>query len=184
LFGRVFARIKIRMRPPRIPHSILFVCLGNICRSPAAEIVFRKQAADAGLADGFHVDSAGTIGHHAGSPPDPRMSEALRHRGYTVTGRSRKIRSEDLRNFDLIVTMDESNFSDVRWLDPEGRFHDKIRPFVSFCQRHGDPRVPDPYYGGQRGFDYVITLIEDGCEGILTELCGAASPGGRDFQLE
>lgn len=173
------------MRPPRIPHSVLFVCLGNICRSPAAEIIFRKQTTEAGLADCFHIDSAGTIGHHEGSPPDPRMSEALHRRGYPVTGRSRKIRVEDLRNFDLIVTMDESNFADVRWRDPEERFHDKIRPFVSFCQRHSDPRVPDPYYGGQRGFDHVITLLEDGCEGILTELCGIdVSPAGRDFQLE
>ena len=172
------------MRPPRIPHSILFVCLGNICRSPAAEIIFRQQAADAGLADCFHIDSAGTIGHHHGSPPDPRMSEALHLRGFPVTGRARKIRPEDLRNFDLIVTMDESNLADVRWLDPEGRFHDKIRPFMSFCRRHSDPRVPDPYYGGQRGFDHVITLLEDGCEGILTEICGiAANPADTDFQL-
>ena len=160
----------MRMRPPRVPHSILFVCLGNICRSPAAEIIFRKQAADAGLTDGFHIDSAGTIGHHEGSPPDPRMSEALHRRGFPVTGCSRKIRREDLANFDLIVTMDETNLADVRWLDPEGHFHDKIRPFMSFCRRHSDPRVPDPYYGGQRGFDHVIDLLEDGCEGILAEI--------------
>jgi protein-tyrosine phosphatase len=173
------------MRPPRIPHSILFVCLGNICRSPAAEIIFRKQSADAGLADSFHIDSAGTIGHHAGSPPDPRMSEALHRRGYVVSGHSRKIRKEDLRNFDLIVTMDESNLADVRWLDPECRFHEKIRPFMEFCSLHSDPRVPDPYYGGQRGFDHVITMLEDGCEGILTELCGiTALSADGDFQLE
>lgn len=158
------------MRPPRSPYGILFVCLGNICRSPAAEIIFRQQAATVGLADGFHIDSAGTIGHHEGSPPDPRMAEALRRRGYPVTGHARKIRRVDLENFDLIVTMDESNFSDIRWLDSEERFHDKIRPFVSFCRRHSDPRVPDPYYGGERGFDHVITLLEDGCEGILAEM--------------
>ena len=172
------------MRPPRVPHGILFVCLGNICRSPAAEIIFRKQAADAGLADCFHIDSAGTIGHHEGSPPDSRMAEALHRRGFPITGRARKIRPEDLRNFELIVTMDESNFSDVRWLDPEGLHHSKIRPFMSFCRHHSDPRVPDPYYGGQRGFDHVITLLEDGCEGILTEFTGiAASLAEADFQL-
>jgi protein-tyrosine phosphatase len=158
------------MRPPRIPYSILFVCLGNICRSPAAEIIFRHKSTAAGLAGDFLIDSAGTIGHHDGSPPDPRMSEALHRRGYPVSGRARKIRKDDLVNFDLIVTMDETNLADVRWLDPEGIYEGKIRPFVSFCSRHNDARVPDPYYGGQRGFDHVITLLEDGCEGILSEI--------------
>jgi protein-tyrosine phosphatase len=95
------------------------------------------------------------------------MSEALQRRGFPVTGRARKIHSTDLQTFDLIVTMDETNFADVRGLDPGGSNHNKIRPFMSFCRRHSDPRVPDPYYGGQRGFDHVIDLLEDGCEGIL-----------------
>jgi len=164
------------MLTPRAPHRILFVCLSNICRSPAAEIIMRHQAREAGLADCFHIDSAGTIGLHGGSPPAPEMAQALRVRGYPVTGRSRKIVPDDLRNFDLIVTMDESNFADVRWLDSERRFHDKIRPFMSFCQRHSDRRVPDPYYGGQRGFDHVINLLEDGCDGILTELASPKAP--------
>jgi protein-tyrosine phosphatase len=151
-------------------RRILFVCLGNICRSPAAEIVFRQQAADAGRSDEFHIDSAGTIGHHQGSPPDPRMSEALKRQGFTVSGRARKIETKDLETFDLIVTMDESNLADVRGLDPGGKFHAKIRPFVSFCREHDDLRVPDPYYGGQRGFDHVIELLKDGCAGILDEL--------------
>lgn len=151
-------------------RRILFVCLGNICRSPAAEIVFRQQAADAGRSDEFHIDSAGTIGHHQGSPPDPRMSEALKRQGFTVSGRARKIETKDLETFDLIVTMDESNLADVRGLDPAGKFHPKIRPFVSFCREHDDLRVPDPYYGGQRGFDHVIELLKDGCAGILDEL--------------
>lgn len=159
-----------RMRPPRVPQKILFVCLGNICRSPAAEIIFRHQAGNAGLLDGLLIDSAGIIGHHQGSPPDPRMAAALQRRGYPVTGKARKIRIDDLRIFDLIVTMDETNLADVRGLDPDGSFHEKIRPFVGFCRRHNDPRVPDPYYGGQRGFDHVINLLEDGCEGILAEV--------------
>jgi protein-tyrosine phosphatase len=159
-----------RMRPPRVPQKILFVCLGNICRSPAAEIIFRHQADNTGLLDGLQIDSAGIIGHHRGSPPDPRMAAALQRRGYPVTGKARKIRIDDLRLFDLIVTMDETNLADVRGLDPNGIFHGKIRPFVSFCRRHNDPRVPDPYYGGQRGFDHVINLLEDGCEGILSEV--------------
>lgn len=150
--------------------QVLFVCLGNICRSPAAEIIFRQQAAEAGRLDEFHIDSAGTIGHHQGSPPDSRMSEALIRQGFTVSGHARRIETGDLEKFDLIVTMDESNLADVRSMDPSGIFHSKIRPFVSFCRNHDDLRVPDPYYGGQRGFDHVIELIKDGCEGILAEM--------------
>jgi protein-tyrosine phosphatase len=149
--------------------QVLFVCLGNICRSPAAEIIFRQQAADAGRLDEFHIDSAGTIGHHEGSPPDSRMAEALKRQGFAVSGRARRIEPGDLEKFDLIVTMDESNLKDVRSLDPSGGFHGKIRPFVSFCSHHDDIRVPDPYYGGQRGFDHVIELLKDGCNGILAE---------------
>lgn len=158
------------MRSPRAHTRILFVCLGNICRSPAAEIIFRHQVSRSGMADDFEIDSAGIIGHHAGSPPDPRMSNALQGRGYQVTGRARKIHRHDLRDFDLVITMDESNLADVRGLDPLAEYHAKIRPFVGFCRRHNDPRVPDPYYGGQRGFDHVIDLLEDGCEGILADI--------------
>lgn len=152
------------------PYRILFVCLGNICRSPAAEIIFRQQAADSGRAEDFEIDSAGTIGHHAGSPPDSRMADSLGRHGFTVEGRARQIQSSDLENFDLIVTMDETNLSDVKRLDTAGDAHAKIQSFVSFCRRHDDLRVPDPYYGGQRGFDHVIELLKDGCEGILESL--------------
>ncbi|MEO8616674.1 MAG: low molecular weight protein-tyrosine-phosphatase [Luteolibacter sp.] len=158
------------MNPPRKPHRILFVCLGNICRSPAAEIIFRKLVEDAGRSAEFEIDSAGTIGHHEGTPPDPRMCEALTKKGFPISGRARRIDTQDLEKFDLIITMDESNLTDVRSLDREGLFHSKIRPFVSFCRSHSDLRVPDPYYGGQRGFDHVIRLLEDGCTGILEEL--------------
>jgi protein-tyrosine phosphatase len=157
------------MPSPRHPRQVLFVCLGNICRSPAAEIIFRQQVADAGRSDEFHIDSAGTIAHHQGSPPDPRMSEALKRHGFTVTGQARQILAVDLKHFDLIVTMDEANLADVRRLDPDGAAQAKIRPFVSFCRTHDDLRVPDPYYGGQRGFDHVIELLEDGCAGILAQ---------------
>lgn len=160
------------MRADGRPYQILFVCLGNICRSPAAEIIFRHQVTAEGRSDEFTIDSAGTIGFHAGSPPDPRMSEALGRQGFTVSGRSRQIVARDLETFDLIVTMDESNLDDVRELDPDGAFHPKIRPFVTFCRDHDDARVPDPYYGGQRGFDHVIELLKDGCRGILAEFGG------------
>ena len=158
------------MHSPRVRHRILFVCLGNICRSPAAEIIFRHFARDQGLADALHIDSAGTIGHHEGEPPDPRMAEALRRHGFEVTGRARRIRKSDLDDFDHIITMDESNLADVRSLDPTGRHHHKIRPLVEFCTANEAPRVPDPYYGGQRGFDHVIALLKDGCQGILDDL--------------
>jgi protein-tyrosine phosphatase len=158
------------MRVDRKPFHILFVCLGNICRSPAAEIIFRQQAAEAGRLEEFHIDSAGTIGFHQGSPPDPRMSDALTRQGFIITGRSRRIGADDLETFDLIVTMDESNMRDVQELDPEGKFHGKIRALVSFCRNHDEHRVPDPYYGGQRGFDHVIELLKDGCGGILAEI--------------
>ncbi len=155
---------------PNSPHRVLFVCLGNICRSPAAEIIFRQQAFDAGRIHEFDIDSAGTISHHAGSPPDSRMSESLQRKGYTITGQARRISLEDLENFDLIVTMDETNLTDVMQLDPSGRQHPKIRPLVSFCREYDDLRVPDPYYGGQIGFNHVISLLEDGCAGILDSL--------------
>jgi len=161
---------RIIMETTRKTRRVLFVCLGNICRSPAAEIIFRKMVDDAGRTEDFEIDSAGTIGHHQGSPPDQRMSAALERKGFAISGRARRIRAEDLEHFDLVVTMDESNLTDVRGLDQSGQFREKIRPLVSFCRTHDDLRVPDPYYGGQRGFDHVIDLLSDGCAGILEEL--------------
>ncbi|GAA5121648.1 low molecular weight phosphotyrosine protein phosphatase [Luteolibacter yonseiensis] len=159
------------MQPPLIsPRRVLFVCLGNICRSPAAEIIFRQQVEDAGLSGEFEIDSAGTISHHEGSPPDSRMSETLLRKGYTVSGQARRISAQDLEKFDLIVTMDESNHTDVMGIDHTGAHHGKIRTLVSFCREHDDLRVPDPYYGGQIGFNHVISLLEDGCAGILDSL--------------
>lgn len=148
-------------------HRILFVCLGNICRSPAAEIILQKIVNDAGLADLYKIDSAGIIGHHTGSPPDSRMAESLKQQGFTIHGRARQITARDLEEFDQIITMDESNLADAKKLDTCGTLHPKIQPFVNFCRFHHDPRVPDPYYGGQRGFDHVIEMLKDGCEGIF-----------------
>jgi protein-tyrosine phosphatase len=153
----------------RKPFRVLFVCMGNICRSPAGEIIFRKLVADAGRSADFEIDSAGTLDYHQGSPPDPRMAATLERYGYQVAGRARKIQADDLSRFDLIVTMDEDNLASVRALDRTGRVHAKIRPLVEYCREHDEPRVPDPYYGGQRGFDHVIALLEDGCAGILRQ---------------
>jgi len=155
---------------PSKPFRVLFICMGNICRFPAAEIIFRKLVADARRSADIEIDSAGTLGYHQGEPPDARMAATLERNGYTVAGRARKIQSADLTHFDLIVTMDEDNLSIVRALDPSGRFRDKIHPLVEYCREHQAPRVPDPYYGGQRGFDEVVALLEDGCAGILRDI--------------
>lgn len=155
------------MNADRKPIRVLFVCMGNICRSPAGENIFRKMVSDAGRDADFHIDSAGTIDFHEGSPPDSRMTATLLSHGYPVTGHARQIKPADLAGFDLIVTMDDENLKAVRRLDREGGFREKIRPLVGFCTSHDDPCVPDPYYGGQQGFEKVIELLEDGCRGIL-----------------
>ncbi len=154
----------------RKPFRVLFICMGNICRSPAAEIVFRKLVADAGLADAIEIDSAGTIGYHAGKGPDPRMADTLRGRGYPISGRSRQVAAADLRDFDLILAADRENLADLQRLDPAGRQRDKIRLLVDYCVDQEADHVPDPYYGGQRGFEEVADLVEDACAGLLDHL--------------
>lgn len=141
--------------------------MGNICRSPAAEMIFQKVIDDAGRSREFLIDSAGTLGHHQGSSPDHRMIATLEKRGYGIFGKARKILAKDLESFDLVLTMDEDNLAEVRLLDPEQKYQAKIRPFVEFCREHRDTSVPDPYYGGQSGFDHVVELLEDGCNGLL-----------------
>jgi protein-tyrosine phosphatase len=150
-----------------MPTRVLFVCMGNICRSPAAEIIFRKLVDDAGLTDQFEIDSAGTISYHAGSPPDRRMADTLRRRGYAISGEARQVRAADLTRFDWIITMDETNLDEVRHLDSTGTQLEKIVPMVRFASAHDDLRVPDPYYGGQHGFEHVANLLEDACDGFL-----------------
>ena len=147
-------------------RSIVFVCWGNICRSPAAENVMRKMLEDAGLDQEIRCDSAGTIDMHRGHPPDPRMTEAGRRRGLAMTGSARKARRSDFENFDLIIAMDKTNREDLHWLNPEGQ----VELFGSYCQNHDVEEVPDPYYGGDKGFEYVLDLLEDGCAQLLKML--------------
>ncbi len=151
---------------------LLFICMGNICRSPAAEIIFRKMVENAGLENQFQIDSAGTIGYHEGNPPDPRMSAHLENRGYCVGGRSRPLRKADLENFDLLITMDEENLADTLRLDSEGKFHRKVKPFVAYLRENEAARIPDPYRGDDQGFTHVIDLLEDGCAVLLEQLSG------------
>ncbi|MDB6079623.1 MAG: protein tyrosine phosphatase [Akkermansiaceae bacterium] len=141
--------------------------MGNICRSPAAEIIFRHLVESAGLSPRLEIDSAGTIGYHRGKGPDSRMAATLRDRGYTIAGRARQVTTADLEDFDLILVADEENLRDVRALDPAATHRDKIRLLVEFCETHDVPRVPDPYYGGQRGFEEVADLVEDAARGLL-----------------
>ncbi|WPJ95587.1 low molecular weight protein-tyrosine-phosphatase [Coraliomargarita algicola] len=151
-------------------HRILFLCMGNICRSPAGHCVLQHLVDEAGLTDHFEIESAGTTGFHVGAPPDSRMQQVMRERGIPVIGRSRQLEAEDLEYYDLILAMDQDNFDGARYLDRRGQYGDKIKLFCEYCTEHDEREVPDPYYGGDRGFDHVMDLIEDGCRNLLKEL--------------
>lgn len=148
--------------------SVLFVCMGNICRSPTAEGVFRKLVFDAGRDAEFEVDSAGTIGYHQGERADPRMRAAATGRGYKLASLARRIELLDFDRFDLIVTMDEDNYRDVEALNPGSRA--RVVRMIDYCEEHEVPEVPDPYYGGESGFHQVIDILEDSCGNLLRRL--------------
>ena len=151
--------------------KVLFVCLGNICRSPAAEGILRSMAAEEGLSAHMEVDSAGTYGGHRGDLPDPRMRSAAARRGYTLTHRARQVCEEDFERFDLIVTMDDMNYETLHRLAPSREAARRIFRMTEFCRRHPDRTyVPDPYYEGREGFELVLDMLEDGCRGILEYL--------------
>lgn len=152
---------------------VLFVCLGNICRSPAAENIFREVVKEAGLSRQIIGDSAGTLGLHTGKKPDSRMSRTLAQRSYPVTGAARGFTREDFSSYDLILTMDCENRRDVLALARSPEEKAKVRDFTDFCQTHSESAVPDPYYGGQEGFEFVADLIEDGARGLLAHLRSA-----------
>lgn len=152
---------------------ILFVCLGNICRSPAAEGVFLHQLAAEGLEDQFVVDSAGTGGWHVGKPADSRMRAAASRRGIHLPSRARQLELADLTSFDRILTMDNDNLEAVRALARELGSRQElavIEPIVLHCRRFQAREVPDPYYGGTEGFEHVLDLLQDACEGLLETL--------------
>ena len=154
-------------------QKLLFVCLGNICRSPAAEGVFLHLLEARGLSNQFLVDSAGTGGWHVGNPADRRMRAAAERRGIHLPSRARQIELADFGNFDRILTMDDDNLQAVRSLAGElGARSDLalVEPMTSHCRRFGDKEVPDPYYGGEQGFEHVLDLLEDACSGLLETL--------------
>jgi len=153
-------------------QRILFVCLGNICRSPAAEAVFLNLIKNEHLLDSFDVDSAGTGSWHVGSKADERMRNAAQKRGITIKSIARQINVDDFHFFDLILTMDNDNLKALNCLSKDsGAFCDeKIKPILSYANNTKLLEVPDPYYGGEKGFENVLDLLEDACDGLLHQI--------------
>jgi protein-tyrosine phosphatase len=167
--------------PPSAPIRVLFVCIGNICRSPAAEGVFQQLLAERGLERAFAVDSAGTGAWHVGQPPDRRMREAAARRGIPLLSRARQLAPADLQHFDHVLTMDGENLEAVRALARAHPSTARIAALTGHCRRSRALEVPDPYYGGSEGFEQVLDLLEDACLGLLeTLLEERQQPGGPD----
>ena len=158
--------------------SVLFVCMGNICRSPTGEGVFRHYVASCGHGDAIRVDSAGTIAFHRGEPADSRMRDAAARRGYRLESQARQVQPQDLRSFALIVPMDHDNLAYLEEMagGPDG----SIRLLGSFLDGYSGnaeaPAVPDPYYGGERGFEAVMDMIEAACPSMLAHCLALTNP--------
>lgn len=161
---------------PNPPIRVLFVCLGNICRSPLAECVFRHLARERGVEHRFEVDSAGTSGYHDGAPPDHRSVATARERGVVVHGASRKLTREDLEHFDLIVAMDADNVAEIEALRREVGGAAPLRRLREWDPERTGLDVPDPYYGGARGFHDVHDIVERSCSALLDDLLGERTP--------
>ncbi len=158
---------------PDGPVRVLFVCLGNICRSPTGEGVMRRLIDDQGLQDRIEVDSAGTGDWHVGYPPDPRSTEAAAARGFTLEGAARQVTPADFERFDLLVAMDRSNQRDLEALAPGAAARAKVRLLREYdpaAVAAGDLEVPDPYYGEGDGFGQVVDMVERACRGLLADL--------------
>lgn len=151
------------------PIHIIFVCLGNICRSPLAASVFRRQLARAGLSDSFRIDSAGISDDHVGEPPDPRMTKTAGRHGVALTGRARQVRELDLLDADYVIAMDRENRADILALMADAGSH--VRLLRAWDpDAAGEPDVPDPYYGGAAGFEQVYEMVERSCGALLQEI--------------
>jgi protein-tyrosine phosphatase len=164
-------------------RRLLFVCLGNICRSPMAEGAFRRVADEEGVLHLFDIDSAGLGDWHVGQAPDTRAQVAAQNRGMDISGQSaRQIAPGDYDHFDLLLAMDGSNYDELVQLAPSDARH-KIRRFLDFAPQVGTADVPDPFYGGAEGFDHALDLIEQAARGLLAELLGGeAKPAKRRAQ--
>jgi protein-tyrosine phosphatase len=155
------------------PVRVLFVCLGNICRSPTAEGVMRHLVAEAGLEGEVEIESAGTGGWHVGHPPDERATAAAAGRGIALEGAARRVEPSDLDHYDYVIAMDGENHADLLAM-ARGPEHEKritlLRSFDHDSAREGDLDVPDPYYGGAEGFEHVLDLVERACRALLRDL--------------
>ncbi len=150
--------------------KVLFVCMGNICRSPSGEGVFTKLVDDAGLSDQFNIDSAGTSAYHIGESADARMRKHAAKRGLQLTSRSRKFTRADLEKFDYILAMDYENYRDILGYDRHGTCGDKVYMMNDFSETDKGADVPDPYYGGPAGFEIVLDMLEESCRGLLEHI--------------
>ncbi len=149
---------------------VLFVCMGNICRSPTAHGVFRTMVANAGLAAAIEIDSAGTHAYHLGEPPDRRSQAAARQRGIDLSDlRARQVSVDDFEYFDYVLAMDADNESILAELCPSHALS-KLHRLLDFAPEQAQPEVPDPYYSGAQGFELVLDLVEAGCQGLLNEI--------------
>ena len=154
-------------------YKVLFVCLGNICRSPAAHGIFEHIVKENGMQDNIEIDSAGTYGGHRGELPDRRMRTAAMYRGYALTHKSRPVSSLDFIDFDLIVAMDDQNYEDLMHLAPSVEATHKIKRMASYLTTHSISYIPDPYYMGTEGFSLVLDLLEEGCKNLFDEIKNA-----------
>jgi protein-tyrosine phosphatase len=155
-----------------VAKKVLFVCLGNICRSPAAEGIFRHMVAEQGLSQDILIDSAGTGAWHEGDAPDGRMIHHAKQRGYDLSdliGRQ-FVAPQDLEKFDYILTMDDDNLKNVRAMDRKSEHGHKIKPLATFCRVHDAKEIPDPYHRDELGFEHVLDLLEDACAELLRHL--------------
>ena len=151
--------------------KILFVCLGNICRSPSAEAVMKGLVKKVGKDKMFEIDSAGTAAWHAGEPADARMQAHAQKRGYNLTSISRKVDvGFDFNHFDYIIAMDDQNMTDLKGMVENEEQQSKLHMMTDFSNRYSYNHIPDPYYGGDSGFELVLDLLEDACSGLLTRL--------------
>ena len=150
--------------------KILFVCMGNICRSPSGEAVMNSLILKNNLQDRVSCDSAGTIAYHTGEPADARMQRHATKRGYNLTSIARQIKLYDFERFDYIIAMDSENYKNILSLDVEKKLKNKVSMMMDYATDHKDKDVPDPYYGGEQGFEYVLDLLEDACLGLLKHI--------------
>ena len=158
------------------PFRVLMVCTGNICRSPTAHGVLEKMVTNAGLQASIQVDSAGTHSYHVGEAPDGRSQQHALRRGYDLSHqRARQLTAQDFDDFDLVLVMDSSNEIAARKISTAAQ-QLRLKRLTNFCQRFDEQQVPDPYYGGEHGFEHVLDLVEDACQGLLEHIAARQKP--------